>query len=139
MIVVDTSAIIAVAKREPGWDALVDLLAERRTILISAATLAETLIVAGRRGIGSETAGLLHDIDVTVEPVTADTARRVAAAYARWGKGVHPARLNLADCFAYASATRRDAPLLFVGNDFAQTDVRRALLPRPGSTIPPAI
>ena len=127
MIVVDTSAIIAVAKREPGWEAVVDVLAEQRVVLISATTLAETLIVAGRRGIGFEVAEVLDDIEVTVEPVTADTARRVATAYARWGKGVDPAKLNLADCFAYAMATERDLPLLFVGNDFARMDVAERL------------
>ena len=47
--------------------------------------------------------------------------------YRRWGKGIHPAGLNLGDCAAYALAKSLDAPLLFKGDDFAKTDVRRAL------------
>ena len=57
------------------------------------------------------------------EIVTAVDARLVADAYECWGKGEHPASLNFGDCFAYALAKARDCPLLFVGNDFAQTDV----------------
>ncbi len=48
-------------------------------------------------------------------------------AYGRFGKGNHPARLNLVDCAAYALAKSLDAPLLFKGNDFARTDIRRAI------------
>src|SRR5262245_29969940 len=96
-------------------------------VLISAATVAETLIVAGRRGLGNNMAGLLEDLGFEVEPVTAATARGVARAYSQWGKAVHPAALNLGDCFAYALAKERDCPLLFVGNDFAATDIKSAL------------
>lgn len=59
-----------------------------------------------------------------VAPMDADT---VADAYDRWGKGVHPAGLNFGDCFAYALAKSQNCPLLFVGDDFAQTDVESAL------------
>ena len=47
-------------------------------------------------------------------------------AFNRFGKGRHPARLNLCDCFSYATAKIMDAPLLYVGNDFARTDIRAA-------------
>ena len=59
--------------------------------------------------------------------MTAATSNRVAAAYDRWGKGVHPARLNLGDCFAYALAEERGCPLLFVGEDFSRTDIASCL------------
>jgi ribonuclease VapC len=61
--------------------------------------------------------------------IAADTAaaRRVGDIYARWGKGQHPAALNFCDCFAYDLAPQHDRPLLFVGNDFAQTDVASVL------------
>ena len=55
----------------------------------------------------------------------------MAAAYERWGKGQHPARLNLGDCFAYALAEEYHCPLLFVGQDFARTDVKACIRPSP--------
>lgn len=51
----------------------------------------------------------------------------IGKAYRQWGKGFHPAGLNFGDCFAYALAKERDLPLLFVGNDFARTDIRPAI------------
>jgi len=59
--------------------------------------------------------------------VTEETAERAAAAYARWGKGNHPAGLNFGDCFAYALAEQMNCPLLFVGDDFSKTDIVPAL------------
>lgn len=54
-------------------------------------------------------------------------ARRVARAYARWGKGTHPAGLNFGDCFAYEVAIEHGCRLLYVGADFDRTDVARVL------------
>ncbi len=54
-------------------------------------------------------------------------ARRVAGAYAKWGRGVHPAALNFGDCFAYETAKTHDCPLLYIGGDFAQTDIASVL------------
>ncbi len=80
-------------------------------------------------------AELLSGKDLQVVDVTATTSRRVADAYRRWGKGVHPASLNFVDCFAYALAAERGCPLLYVGNDF-RADGRRfgaaGLAARPG-------
>lgn len=97
--------------------------------MIAAPTLTEALIVAKRRGFEMEMAALLRALDPVVLPLTAERARAAAAAYARWGKGFAPAALNFGDCFAYALARELNAPLLFVGNDFAQTDVTPALVP----------
>lgn len=72
-------------------------------------------------------AALVGEGGVEVVPVTAATAARVAEAYARWGKGRHPAGLNLGDCFAYALAREAGCPLLYVGQDFAQTDLPAAI------------
>ena len=55
--------------------------------------------------------------------VTPASARRIAEAYEAWGKGVHPAALNFGDCFAYALAKEQGCPLLYVGGDFAKTDI----------------
>ena len=67
-------------------------------------------------------------LDIVVEPLTAHQATIAREAYGRFGKGTgHPARLNFGDCFAYALAKAFDEPLLFVGQNFVHTDIRRAL------------
>ena len=102
-------------------------LSEETEILLSAGTLAETLIVAAGRGFGTEMERLVAEAGCEIVPVTEASARRAAAAYAKWGKGVHPAGLNFGDCFAYEVAKAHDCALLYVGNDFAKTDVKRAV------------
>ncbi len=98
-----------------------------RDLAISAGTLAEALIVATRRGIGPAMQQLIADLVLETIPVTAAVAQRVSAAHAQWGRGIHRAALNFGDCFAYALAKEFDCPLLFVGNDFARTDLQAAL------------
>lgn len=127
MIVVDTSALIAVALDEPRASAFMAVLEAESDLLISAATVAETLIVANGRGIGAAMQDVMDSFDFEVRTVGQAEARRAAAAYAQWGKGRHPAALNFGDCFAYALAKQHDCPLLFVGDDFARTDIRSAL------------
>lgn len=127
MIVIDTSALMAILLDEPEAAGCVAALDREEEFLMSAGTLAEALIVAGRRRIGLDMSQLIENLDVQVIDVTATSARKAAEAYARWGKGVHPARLNLGDCFAYALAKERNWPLLFVGDDFSQTDIASAL------------
>lgn len=75
-------------------------------ILISAGTVAESLIVAARRGVGDEMTSLIDDLGLNVIPVTQASAQRIAQVYSRWGKGPHPAGLNLGDCFAYEVAKK---------------------------------
>lgn len=127
MICVDSSALIAVLLGEPAASDCARILAEEPELLISAATLAEAMIVAGSRGMAEELAQLVGVAELRVDDVTRDAALRVAEAYRRWGKGHHAARLNYGDCFSYELASRLQCPLLFVGDDFAKTDVRRAL------------
>jgi ribonuclease VapC len=127
VIAVDTSALMAVVQGEPPWRDCVAVLAAEDRVLISAGTLAEALIVAARRGKSVEMAQLMDALPLEVTSVGAADARRMAAAYDRWGKGKHPARLNLGDCFAYALAEEHGCPLLFVGDDFARTDVKGCL------------
>jgi ribonuclease VapC len=126
MIAIDTSALMAIALGEPQSEACMDVLEAEADLLISAGTVAEALIVAGRRNLSGEMNTLLERLGFTVVPVTAAVSRRIAEAYARWGRGVHPAGLNLGDCFAYALARENDCPLLYVGEDFARTDLPRA-------------
>ena len=119
--------MMAVLLGEPAGVACAAVLSSEARLQISAGTLAEALIVAGNRGIGSEMAALVAEGGVEVVPVTAATAARVAEAYAAWGKGNHPAGLNFGDCFAYVLAHQTGFPLLYVGQDFVRTDVVSAL------------
>lgn len=125
MIVVDTSALMAILLAEPEGDRCIKVLEAQPNVLISAGTLAEALIVAGRRNIGGEMSALIDGLGFEVAPVSSSTSVKVAEAYARWGRGVHSASLNFGDCFAYALARETNFPLLFVGRDFAQTDVEQ--------------
>ncbi|HEY3887490.1 MAG TPA: type II toxin-antitoxin system VapC family toxin [Caulobacteraceae bacterium] len=126
MIAVDTSALMAIALGEPRSEACIDVLEAESDLLISAGTVAEALIVAGRRNLTGEMNILLEQLGFTIVPVTAAVSRRIAEAYARWGRGVHPAGLNFGDCFAYALARENDCALLYVGDDFARTDLPKA-------------
>lgn len=126
MIVVDTSALMAVFLEEPEGRACERVLKRPGRILVSAGTVAEALIVSEPRGVRLPMEEFLGSRQIEVVPVTPEFAGRMAQAYRRWGKGYHPANLNLGDCFAYVLARDLDAPLLFVGNDFAQTDLRPA-------------
>jgi len=126
LIVVDTSALMAIIFDEPDAASCIDCLEVEPSALISAGTLAEALIVAGRRGVRAEMERLVEGLALEIFPVTALIARKVADAYQEWGKGIHPAGLNYGDCFAYALARAKGCPLLFVGNDFSQTDIQRA-------------
>lgn len=123
MIAVDTSALMAIVLGEAESDACMEILEAEPAVLISASTVAEALIVAARRNVADEMAKLIDGLGFDIVTVTAASARRVAAAYVRWGKGVHPAGLNFGDCFAYEIAKAHDCRLLYVGDDFAKTDV----------------
>ena len=127
MIAIDTSALMAIVFGEPEGRPCMGVLDVESEVLISAGTLAEALIVAARRDAGQRMAQLIDGLGLSVIAVTEASARRMAEAYDRWGKGIHPARLNLGDCFAYEVAKEHGCPLLFIGNDFSRTDLESAL------------
>ena len=127
MIAVDTSALMAIALGEAAADACISLLETEPKIIISAGTVAEALIVAARGNVGEEVARIIDGLGFEILPVTPASARRIAVAYARWGRGAHPAALNFGDCFSYEMAKENSCPLLFVGDDFAKTDLESAL------------
>jgi ribonuclease VapC len=127
MIVVDTSALLAIILREAKGPACATVLHSERDIFVSAGTVTEALIVGSLRNVARQIELLLAELHFDVVPVTLATAKSVGEAYRQWGKGLHPASLNLGDCFAYALAKERDCPLLYVGDDFARTDVKSAL------------
>jgi ribonuclease VapC len=129
MIVVDSSALIAIFFLEPEEVAFQDRIDADEHCVLSAVNAHETAcILRGRRGPAA-VAGFwrwLEDNEIEVLAFDEVQVRAAAIAFDRYGKGVDPgARLNLADCAAYALAKSLDAPLLFKGNDFGRTDVRR--------------
>lgn len=131
MIAVDSSALVAIRRREPQADALVAAAARASGRLVPAGTAIEAsmVVVAARFGPagGAELDALVGRLGL--EPVPVDTAQVAAAreAFRRFGRGRHPAALNFGDLFAYALAKVRALPLLHVGDDFAQADVISAL------------
>jgi ribonuclease VapC len=129
VIVVDTSAIMAVLLREETAGRVRGILANAAARLISAGTMTELLVVATGRKYLPALRILLASMPMDVVPVDLALAEAAGAGFGRWGKGQHTAALNFGDCFAYALARSRDLPLLYVGQDFAQTDVRSALVP----------
>jgi ribonuclease VapC len=127
MTAIDTSALMAILLGETQAGAVAEAIGDASTLHMSAANVAEALIVAARRGIERDMSELIDGLAITVDAPSFATARRVADVYTTWGKGQHPAGLNFGDCFAYELASRLEIPLLFVGDDFSRTDVRAAI------------
>jgi ribonuclease VapC len=127
VIAVDTSALLAILLEEPLADDCDAALNSNDRLLISAGTLTEALIVAQARNRGEALETLIEDLGFEVVPVDAAAARRAAAAHVRWGRGAKTAGLNFGDCFAYDVARQNRCPLLYVGRDFAKTDVKSVL------------
>ena len=126
-MIVDTSAIVAIWLREPGWEALCQKLEADPAPAMSAAGLVELYAVIDSRTSPENQRRLdtlLSAFGIVVEPFTHEQADVARAAYHDYGKGSgHPARLNMGDCFAYALASVTHQPLLFVGDDFTHTDL----------------
>jgi ribonuclease VapC len=127
VIAVDTSAMMAVILNEPEATVCARALQTEPELMISAATVAEALIVADMRNVSAEMTKLLDGLGFEIVPVTLATARRVKDVYAKWGKGRHAASLNFGDCFAYDTAKTCACQLLFVGEDFRKTDLASAI------------
>jgi ribonuclease VapC len=127
MIAVDTSALMAIVLNEAAADACIAALEAEDQILISAGTVAEALIVSAHRNVAAEVEGIIDGLGFEIATVTPAAARRIAQAYATWGKGVNPAALNFGDCFAYEVAKEHGCRLLYVGDDFARTDIESVL------------
>lgn len=129
MIVVDSSAILAVLFGEPGADDMIDALAMATARVMSPVNHVETIaVLLGRRGDAAvaEYDAFTRELGMQFHPVDSEVGSTAAHAYRTYGKGRHPAGLNLGDCFAYATAQVLAAPLLYVGNDFEQTDLAAA-------------
>jgi ribonuclease VapC len=134
LIVVDSSAIVAIQLGESTANALLERLRFEPRSLISVANYVETGQVLAQRHPGStrEVLAEFHDTltlaNISLAPIDEAQARIALEARIRYGRGFgHPARLNYSDCFAYALAKVRNLPLLFVGDDFTHTDIVSAL------------
>ncbi len=127
MIVVDSSALIAIVEGEPEAGHFLSVIWDAPRCVMSAITAYEIGIVLGaRRGreVASDLMGFIDSLGIEVVPFAEPYISLSLQAYRQYGKGIHSkARLNLGDCAAYALAKRLNVPLLFKGNDFRATDV----------------
>ena len=134
MIAVDTSALVAMFLREPGHNAITDIIDSAEAAYLSVASRVELVSVLCGKRIGAEPARVHAYIDsLKLEhvPVSIEQMHLAVAAVLTFGRGRHPARLNLGDCFAYALAKALNAPLLFKGDAFLKTDIIPAWTPEP--------
>jgi ribonuclease VapC len=129
-MIVDASAILAIVLGETDRQRFYTSLGRSAASAISAVNYVEAGIRADRDK-GSRRGELLDEVirnfGVRITSITPEQAIIARDAYRRYGKGNHPARLNLGDCFAYALAKARREPLLFKGEDFAKTDIQAAI------------
>ena len=130
-MIIDTSAIIAILRNEPAAVPCAQAIADAPERRMSAVNYVESAVVidASRNPIATRRFDdFLKAASIAIEAVTEVQARIAREAYRDFGKGSgHPARLNFGDCFAYALAKDRGEPLLFIGDDFGQTDVASSM------------
>ncbi|MEB3208173.1 MAG: type II toxin-antitoxin system VapC family toxin [Synechococcus sp.] len=120
-MILDTSLLLSILQREPGWEQHQQTLERAEVLRMSAGTLQELLLVAHCRGVLEPMQTLLELIDPDVVPVDGELAERALGIFKRFGKGQgHPAQLNFGDCFAAALAERDQLPLGYVGDDFTK-------------------
>lgn len=131
MIAVDSSALIAILRREPEADAFLRVIAGARQCCLSSVSLLETsMVLAGRGGDAVAWEGLdalIARANMQVVAQDREQAEAAREAFLRYGKGRHPAALNLGDCASYALARCWNLPLLFKGDDFPRTDIVPAI------------
>jgi ribonuclease VapC len=130
MIVVDTSALMAVFLNEPDSDDMMNIILGSKRRYISVASVLEANIASlARNRSTADMEGLIENLGLIIHPVDTKQLSFLRLAIERFGKGRgSKAQLNFGDCFSYALATSLGVPLLFKGNDFAATDVESALI-----------
>ena len=129
-MIVDSSALLAILFSEDDADRYANAITEAESCRISAATFVVSAVVVDTQTAetgGRQLDALLRRAGILIEPLTEEQAHVARQAYADFGKGRHPAGLNLGDCFSYALAKVSGEPLLFKGRDFSQTDITSAL------------
>src|SRR5215470_8579902 len=125
-MIIDSSAILAVILKEPGYERIVHQLATSSATRIGAPTRLETgIVLTARLGPPGKTVLARFLQENSIETVAFGEAHASVAldAYSRFGKGRHPAALNFGDCCTYAVASGAGEPLLCVGDDFTKTDL----------------
>ena len=128
-MIVDSSALLAILFSEPDARKQANAIMAASPCRMSVANVLEASIVVERRGgdaAAHELDTLLESAQIELVPVTVEHLEAARRAWRRFGKDNHPAALNFGDCFAYALAKATGEPLLFEGEDFAQTDVEAA-------------
>ena len=129
-MIIDTSALLAVLFAEPEREAILEAMMTASDLRISAATYVEAGVVVDARKepvLSRDLDDLVATLSIAIAPLTEDQARIARQAYRDFGRGSgHPARLNYGDCMSYALAKDSREPLLWKGDDFGHTDVRRA-------------
>jgi ribonuclease VapC len=128
VIVVDTSAVIAILNREAGFENLLLKLLKDTERRISPVASLELVMVLSRNhdNPATEANAYLRQENIALYPIDSTLTEWAHYAFLTYGKGRHPAKLNIADCFSYAMAKASNAPLLYVGEDFAKTDIPAA-------------
>lgn len=130
-VIVDASVILAMLLKEPDEAVFADFIGETpEELSISPVNYLEISLRVDRGNMPEAAAALdplLGRLGISIATINEHQARLAREAYRRYGKGRHPARLNLGDCFAYALAKARGEPLLFKGDDFRRTDVGAAI------------
>jgi len=125
-MVIDSSAVVAIFLNEPDWPFLHNQILATDARLISAVSVVETgMVLESRLGAVAvwDFKRYLEGLNIEVVAIDRDLAWNALAAWRRYGKGRHPAKLNLGDCFSYALAQSTGEPLLAKGGDFALTDL----------------
>jgi ribonuclease VapC len=131
-MVVDSSALVAILRKEPEAARFTRAILRDSVRLISAANLLEAgIVIDNQAGLsaGRRLDAFVERAGIDIEPVTEAQVRIARQAYVDFGHGNHPAGLNFGDCFAYALAKATGEPLLFKGDDFERTDVQQAAAP----------
>jgi ribonuclease VapC len=129
MIVVDTSVLVAILREEDDAAEWINVFDQTSKSQMSVVSYVETSMVIYGRARDTdprEVTDLIEALQIEIVPVSLEQGEAAVAAFLRYGKGRHRAGLNLADCFSYALAQVRRAPLLYKGNDFAMTDLLAA-------------
>ena len=128
-MIVDSSAVIAILLKEPGYERVRDRLAASEQAGIGAPTVVESsMVLCARLGRAGKTllARFLEEAEIEIVEVTADHWTVAADAFVAYGKGRHRAGLNFGDCMTYAVAKLAGEPLLCLGDDFPATDLEVA-------------
>jgi ribonuclease VapC len=129
-VFIETSAVVSILLREAGWDALLEAMNKAPFAITSPLVILEAcMVISSRLSIPpdfseAQIRRLLENAQVAVTAIDDTTASLAIQAFQTYGKGRgHPAQLNMGDCFSHACATQHKVPLLYVGDDFAQTDL----------------